>query len=305
MSSQKYSGRVLGCNGGLYMVDVGHNIYNCYAKGTFRYEKLTPLAGDIVEFVLEDNTGYITNILPRKNDLIRPPMANLDKLFVICAAKNPAPSYINIDKLCAVACNRDIEVEIVINKCELAPEKAEEMRKIYSECGYKTECLYNSHENPQEVCEKLKNDTLCGVVAFAGASGVGKTTVINALYPEFILQTGSISAKTGRGKHTTRQTKLYKIPYGKNAYIADTPGFSLLDFESFFFFRKDELPYAFPEFSDCMGKCKYVKCTHTKEEGCAVLEKVKNGDIPSTRHESYLSLFENMKKQKDWELKKQ
>ena len=143
------------------------------------------------------------------------------------------------------------------------------------------------------------------IAVVSGKGGVGKTTVINALYPEFILQTGAISVKTGRGKHTTRQTRLYKIEGAEDAYIADTPGFSLLDFEKFFFFRKDELPYSFMEFEQDIGKCKYVKCTHTKEEGCAILEAVKDGKIPSSRHESYLALFENLKKQKEWELKKQ
>jgi len=304
MSEKKYNGRVLGCNGGLYSVDCDGVIYECFAKGTFRYEKLTPLAGDRAEFVLEGDTGYITDILPRKNELIRPPMANLDKLFIICAAKNPMPSYINIDKICAIAHNKDIEIEIVINKSELCPEKSQELYETYSKCGYKTVMLYDSPSNPETVNEKLKADTVGGVVAFVGASGVGKTTVINAMYPEFILQTGAISAKTGRGKHTTRQTKLYKIEGEKDSYIADTPGFSLLDFERFFFFRKEELPYAFPEFETCIGECKYVKCTHTKEEGCAILQAVKDGKIPKSRHESYLSLFEDLKKQKEWELKK-
>lgn len=303
MSQTKYYGRVLGCNGGLYSVDCENTVYDCYAKGTFRYEKLTPLAGDKVEFVLEEKTGYITDILPRKNELIRPPMANLDKLFVICAAKCPMPSTLNIDKICAIACNRNIEIEIVINKCELDLARAEELGDIYSKCGYKTVLLYDSPNNPQTVSQKLIDDTVGGVVAFVGASGVGKTTVINALYPEFLLQTGDISQKTGRGKHTTRQTKLYKIRGANDAYIADTPGFSLLDFERFFFFRKEELPYSFPEFGKCLGNCRYVKCTHTKEEDCAVLEAVRGGEIPASRHESYLNLYESLKKQKEWELK--
>ncbi len=304
MQETKYFGRVLGCNGGLYSVDCEDRIYDCFAKGTFRYEKLTPLAGDRVEFVLEGETGYITDILPRKNELIRPPMANLDKLFVLCAAKTPAPSTINIDKICAIACNRDIEIEIVINKCELDHARAQELYNIYSKCGYKTVLLYDSPNSPEKVIESLLEDTVGGVVAFVGASGVGKTTVINALYPDFLLQTGCVSQKTGRGKHTTRQTRLYKIQGKKDAYIADTPGFSLLDFEKFFFFRKEELPYAFPEFEEYLGKCRYVKCTHTKEDECAVLQAVREGKIPLSRHESYLSLYENLKKQKEWELKK-
>lgn len=304
MNQEKYYGRVLGCNGGLYSVDRGDRIYECFAKGTFRYEKLTPLAGDKAEFVLEGETGYITDIIPRKNELIRPPMANLDKLFVICAAKSPMPSTLNMDKLCAIAHNRDIEIVIVVNKCELDPKKAQELGGIYSACGYKTVLLYDSPNNPDNVRQALLKDTVGGVVAFVGASGVGKTTVINALYPDFLLQTGAISRKTGRGKHTTRQTRLYKIEGHDDAYIADTPGFSLLDFERFFFFRKEELPYSFMEFEKHLGNCRYVKCTHTKEEGCAVLEAVRNGDIPASRHESYLDLYESLKKQKEWELKK-
>lgn len=304
MSQQKYYGRVLGCNGGLYSVDCHENTYDCFAKGTFRYEKLTPLAGDRVEFVLEDKTGYITDILPRKNQLIRPPMANLDKIFILCAAKNPAPSLLNIDKLTAIACNSDIEVEIVINKSELDPKTADEIKNIYSCCGYKTVVLSDSPNNPQAIVNQLMEDTVSGVVAFVGASGVGKTTVINALYPDFSLQTGAISQKTGRGKHTTRQTRLHKIQGYSDAYIADTPGFSLLDFERFFFFKKEELPYAFPEFSQFLGDCRYVKCTHTKEQGCAVLDAVQKGQIPLSRHQSYLNLYDSLKKQKEWELKK-
>ena len=189
MAEQKFSGRVLGCNGGLYSVDCNDKIYDCFAKGTFRYEKLTPLAGDNVEFVLEGETGYITDIMPRKNELIRPPMANLDKLFVICAAKNPMPSTINIDKICAIAANRNIEIEIVINKSELSLQNAEDLYDIYSRCGYKTVMLEDSPNNPQTVIDKLLSDTIGGVVAFVGASGVGKTTVINA--PEICKVSGT------------------------------------------------------------------------------------------------------------------
>lgn len=298
-------GRILSCVGGMYTVETeSADTVRCYAKGTFRHEEITPVAGDYVEFS-EDGTagreifGYITKISDRKNCLIRPPVANIDKMFAVFALANPLPSLIAIDKLCSVACHNDIEVSLVFTKKDI--ESADRsICDIYRACGYSV----------FEVCAKdtdeVRDSILChiaGVTAvFAGPSGVGKSTIVNALYPDLKAKTGNISEKNRRGRHTTRETVLYHT--GDGSYLADTPGFTLLDFSQFQFMKKDELVWSFPEYEKYIGNCRYTKCTHTSEEGCAIVEAVKGGDLEKTRHESYVSLYHDLSKFKPWEKNK-
>ena len=320
-------GRVIKSNGGLFTVRLfldasrepmpldgltvtGRGRGSLHRKGSL-------LVGDVVK-VTYDNTAYSTDadgsikcaedgtgvaideILERKNALIRPPMANLDLLFVTLSATTPDPVLETVDKLICIAEHNHIEPVIVITKSELAPEYAVELADIYRRAGFEVFCVGNGL--PVDALEariaNIKNGT---VAAFSGASGVGKSTLLNRLFPQLQLQTGEISRRIERGKNTTRVTELYPLTDEDNCgYLADTPGFTMLDFERFDFFEKEDLPLTFREFSPYIGECRYTKCSHTKEEGCAILAAVKSGVIPASRHQSFLSLYEVLKKKTKW-----
>lgn len=320
-------GRVIKSNGGLFTVRLfldasrepmpldgltvtGRGRGSLHRKGSL-------LVGDVVK-VTYDNTAYSTDadgsikcaedgtgvaideILERKNALIRPPMANLDLLFVTLSATTPDPVLETVDKLICIAEHNHIEPVIVITKSELAPEYAAELADIYRRAGFEVFCVGNGL--PVDALEariaNIKNGT---VAAFSGASGVGKSTLLNRLFPQLQLQTGEISRRIERGKNTTRVTELYPLTDEDNCgYLADTPGFTMLDFERFDFFEKGDLPLTFREFSPYIGECRYTKCSHTKEEGCAILAAVKSGVIPASRHQSFLSLYEVLKKKTKW-----
>lgn len=303
----------------------------CKARGVFRHERVTLLAGDNVtvridaELMLADMNGsgkkdaqrekqrsearagvMIEEILERKNELIRPPMANLDRLFVVFAATKPEPSLTTVDKLVTIAEYRKIEPVIVVTKADLAPDDAERYAGIYKKCGFDVfvEGIGFDRSGIEDYLRSCRNDTS----AFAGASGVGKSTLMNRLFPELRLATGEVSEKTLHGRHTTRQIELFPLDrqLGEDAggYLADTPGFGMLDFAEFDFYGKDDLPYVFREFEPYIGRCRYTKCTHTKEEGCALLEAVRNGDIPAERHQSYLELYEILKSKPNYKAHK-
>jgi ribosome biogenesis GTPase len=258
----------------------------------------------MVEFCVEDDNkndthGFITKILPRKNVLIRPEVANIDTMFITFALASPDPNLISIDKLTALAEHHSIKAVIVFNKSDIADgEKTREMVEIYEKSGYDVVVL-SAKNNETEVREKLLPLAKGSVCVFTGPSGVGKSTIINALFPSLALETGKVSEKTRRGKNTTRNTTLYRT--GENTYFVDTPGFTLLDFDRFRFMKKEELVFAFPEYKDYLGSCRYTKCSHTKEEGCAILSAINEGKLPTSRHESYLYLFDILKNHKDWE----
>ena len=320
-------GRVIKSNGGLFTVRLfldasrepmpldgltvtGRGRGSLHRKGSL-------LVGDVVK-VTYDNTAYSTDadgsikcaedgtgvaideILERKNALIRPPMANLDLLFVTLSATTPDPVLETVDKLICIAEHNHIEPVIVITKSELAPEYAAELADIYRRAGFEVFCVGNGLpvDALEERIANIKNGT---VAAFSGASGVGKSTLLNRLFPNLQLQTGEISRRIERGKNTTRITELYPLTDENNCgYLADTPGFTMLDFERFDFFEKEDLPLTFREFSPYIGECRYTKCSHTKEEGCAILAAVKSGVIPASRHHSFLSLYEVLKKKTKW-----
>jgi ribosome biogenesis GTPase len=304
--SQLIKGRIVSLLGGLYTVRVkDENEYreiSCRARGIFRHSNQSPLVGDIVALDLSEGeaNAIIDEICDRKNSLIRPPLANLDVIFVTMAAKSPAPMPDMTDKLTAILEHNDITPVIVIGKCELDRDNAETLRDTYSKAGYDVFVLSCA---TGEGIEELKNyvDTrLDGkIAAFAGASGVGKSTLMNKLFPSLVLDTGDVSRKTARGKHTTRAVNLF--PIGENAFLADTPGFSMLDFERFDFFDLENLPLCFPEINERIGQCRYTKCTHRKEEGCAIVDAVRRGDIAKTRHESYVLLFDILKNKHKWD----
>ena len=272
--------------------------------------------GDVCEFIYTDNSfteggvpqddssglpeGAVSAILPRRNSLIRPPLSNLDLLVIVCAAAAPTPATETIDKLLSVAEYHGIEAAVVIGKSELAPEVAEKLKATYTSALYPTFTLscYKG-DGIAEFSEYVKSVLPGKVAAFAGASGVGKSTLINAVFPEMKLEAGEISRKIARGKHTTRQAELFPLEIG--GFLADTPGFSMIDFENFDFFPFEALPDTMREFREHYGECRYLDCSHTKEEGCAILDAVARGEIAESRHESFLSMYRTLKAKPRWE----
>lgn len=274
----------------------------CRARGAFRHKNTMPLVGDIVTVDMSagEKNAVIDEIESRKNSLIRPPVANIDCIFVSMAAAQPAPMPDMTDKLTAILEHNDIEPIILIEKCELDRVRAEELREIYTKAGYRVFVLSCVTGEGVDTLREFVSEYLCGkIAAMAGASGVGKSTLMNTLFPSLKLDMGEVSRKTERGKHTTRAVTLY--PIGNGALFADTPGFSMLDFERFDFFSVDDLPLSFPEVNERIGECKYTKCTHIKEDGCAVVEAVKRGDIAKSRHESYVALYDILKNKHKWD----
>lgn len=289
-------------------------LISCSASGAFRHEHIKPLVGDNVEIVYSDlsleaedargNDIRISRILERKNSLIRPPLANLDVLFITMAAASPAPVLSTVDKLICIAEHNGIEPVVVIGKRDLAPEYADELRTIYEGAGFDTFVLSAKEgEGTDKIKDYLENRLNGGTAAFAGASGIGKSTLLNAIFPELSLSTNTISEKIQRGRHTTRHVELYPVKRDENnsGYIADTPGFSLLDFERFNFFDKEDLAYNMREFREYIGQCRYTKCTHTKEEGCAILAAVRDGKIARSRHDSFLEIYQSLKNKNKWD----
>ena len=312
----KGKGRILSLSGGLYAVKTENDLISCFAKGSFRRSGISPVAGDLVLIDTEEKIGnkelekgargVICEILERKNVLIRPPLANLDTLFVVAAVKDPEPVLLSIDKLLAITRHNDIETVLVFTKKELDPDRAEELCTLYRRAGFPAFAVSKLEE---EETRRLLYPSIKGTIcALAGASGVGKSTLINTLFPFLSTETGDLSQKTQRGKHTTRQSTLYDISAllerEEAVYVADTPGFSLLDFDRFFFMEKEDLAFAFPEFEPLLGTCKYTKCSHQAEDGCRILAEVEAGNIAKSRHESYLTLLRELNKTKSWELDK-
>ena len=315
-----HCGRIIKGVGGLYQVKLldatplpqgldAPALIPCRAKGAFRHENLTPLVGDIVSLEFEQNengtreeTALISDIAPRKNALIRPPLANLDVMFVSFAAAKPAPVLETVDKLICILEHHGITPVVVITKQDANPTYAKELCEIYRKAGFDTfvtsskDCfgIDEIKAYVQEHCEGK-------ISAFAGASGVGKSTLLNALFPSLELSTGEISRKIERGKHTTRTVELFRMPGTQNGYIADTPGFSMLDFARFNFFTKEDLPLTMREFAPYLGQCRFTKCSHTKEQGCAILEAVKAGIISPSRHASFVAIYDVLKNKHEWD----
>lgn len=292
----KIDGIIIKGIGGFYYVEAADGIiYECKARGVFRKEKITPLAGDKVEIsVDENNKNSIDKIYERRNMFKRPPIANVDKLVIVSSVCDPRPNLLIIDRLSAVAVYKNVEPIIVFTKNDL--QSADEYIEIYKNAGFKTFAVSNeTGEGIGEVKAVIEN----GVCVFTGNSGVGKSSLINRMYPDFALETGEISKKLGRGRHTTRHVELLKI---NNGYIADTPGFSSLVFETNDLIKKDELAFCFPDFSDYIDSCKFSTCAHVNDKGCRLIEAVNSGDVMRSRHESYVTMYNEVKDIKDWQL---
>ncbi len=304
MSEKTSLGRIIKGVGGLYTVIPKDNEdikVSCSAKGAFRHESISPTVGDVVKFeYIDSNNGTIREIEERKNLLIRPSCANVDCLVITACAKDPKPDLYMLDKLSAVACHNNISVLFVFNKSDISP--ADKLVEIYRKAGFRTVSLSaanSSANSPQilEIQDFIKNK----VSFFAGASGVGKSSLMNLLFPTLSLTTGGLSRKISRGRHTTRATELYRT--GVNTYIADTPGFSSFDVASFRLIPKEELLSSFPEIYAHSEGCTYTDCTHTGEGAkvCSVKRAVEKGIIPPSRHESYVKLYSEISKINAWD----
>jgi len=279
-----------------YYVKCDSGVIECRARGIFRKQKITPLVGDRVRISQTGDSGTVEEILPRKNSMIRPPVANIDILFIIVSTAEPEPNMLVIDKMIAAAEQKGIEPAVIVTKNDL--KDGSDIVATYNKAGIKS---FFASGITGEGIEELKS-LICGHIgAFTGNSGVGKSTLLNRIDPSLSLSTGEISKKLGRGRHTTRLVELFETCGG---YIADTPGFSSLDTFKFEPILKEDLQYVFREFEPYINKCRFTGCSHTKETGCAVLEALKNGEIAPSRHKSYCEMYEEAKNIKAWQLKK-
>ena len=274
-----------------YVNVVEFGVYECKAKGIFRKEKQKPLVGDNVEIEVLDEetmTGNITALLPRKNELIRPAVANIDQALVVFAVTRPSPHFNLLDRFLVMMERQDIPVVLCFNKEDIAEdEQVEKLRSVYEGCGYP--CVFTSaleERNIEKIKELLKGKT----TVIAGPSGVGKSSLINILNPDAKMETGDISSKIERGKHTTRHSELFTI--AQDSYIMDTPGFSSLYVNDF---EKEELKYYFPEFDPYEGTCRFLGCDHVHEPDCAVKAAVEAGEIHEIRYKDYLEMYEELK----------
>ena len=291
-------GIILKALSGFYYVDDGSGrLTTCRGRGKFRHQKVSPLVGDRVEFTpLEGESGILDAILPRKNEFQRPAVANIDQLVVVASGAIPVTDPFLIDRVVSIAEGRDCESIIVLNKCDL--DGADSLYDTYTRAGFTT--LRVSAETGEGM-DALAAAIAGKVSAFTGNSGVGKSSILNALQPAFHIRVGEVSDKLGRGRHTTRHVELFRLDNG--AIVADTPGFSSFDTEEMELRRPEELQYTFREFAPYLDQCRFTGCAHVKEKGCAVLAAVKAGEIPASRHESYVRLYQQAKEVPEWQRK--
>ena len=294
--SLKTEGRILRSLSGFYDVQTPQGLVTCRARGILRKEGSSPLTGDLVEITVEKGKGMVEKILPRKNHFIRPAVANVDALVVFAANVNPVTEPFLIDRVAAIAGDQNVPVYLCVNKCDLDP--AANLVRIYEHAGFPVICTSAETGEGVEALRALLEGKL---TAFTGNSGVGKSSILNRLAPELKLETGEVSEKLGRGRHTTRHVELYRL--GENTYVADTPGFSSFDTDQMELILKENLQYAFPDFGSFIGKCRFDDCSHRKEPDCAVRAAVEAGDIEVSRYESYLKLYEKSSQIKAWEIK--
>lgn len=295
MTEKQLKGIIIKGIGGFYYIEAEGDIYECKARGAFRKKKISPLAGDnVIITVRENGENTIDDILERKNFLVRPPVANVDTLVIVSSVKEPVPSTLVIDRLTAIAVSKNIKPCVIFSKSDLGDTK--ELEEIYKKAGIDVcSVCCKTGEGIEKVKEMIKS----GITVFTGNTGVGKSSLLNCIDSRFSLETGEVSSKLGRGRHTTRDVTLHKV---NDFYVADTPGFSSLDIESGELIMKDDLPYCFPEFSEYLGKCRFSSCTHTVDKGCKILEALENGNIHESRHLSYVTMYNEVKNIKEWQL---
>ncbi len=295
-SDEAVNGIILKGIDGFYYVDTGSGVFECRARGSFRKKGLKPVAGDEVKVILSETQGNVVDeILPRKTLLLRPPVANIDRLFIISSVKEPNPNFLVIDRMTAIAVNRGIEPVVIFSKCDLG--NADEYVDIYNKAGF---ISFAVSCKTGEGTERVKNALKGHLSAFSGNTGVGKSSLLNFIFPSLQLPTGEISTKLGRGRHTTRESMLFKVDGG---FVADTPGFSSLEFQGEDVMLKENVAFGFKEFLPYLGTCKFSTCRHINDKGCRIIEAVERGEIARSRHNSYVTLLQEAMNVNEWELK--
>ena len=285
---------IKGIAGFYYIYAEDGNVYECKAKGIFRKDNFKPLVGDNVEITVlneEEKEGSVTSILPRRNSLIRPAVANVDQAFLIFAMENPKPNFLLLDRFLIMMTQQEIPAVICFNKKDVGEkEEMEKLYEIYTGCGYRV-VLSSTYEGEgmDEIHEILKGKT----TVVAGPSGVGKSSITNCMQGEVQMETGEISKKLKRGKHTTRHSQV--IPVEKNTFLVDTPGFSSLYLTDM---KEEELRDYFPEFVMYEPQCRFQGCMHIHEPGCAVKKALSEGKISQQRYDNYLALYEELKEKR-------
>lgn len=278
--------------GGFYYVKASGNIYECKARGVFRKQRITPMIGDKVEIELDAGKGSIVGILPRSSFLVRPPVANIDTIMLVVAAASPEPNLFLIDKMLVNAEINNIQPAICINKTDLA-ERAD-IEEIYSKAGYKVFSVSAAEEHGTDrLFEYIKGKT----TAFAGLSGVGKSSLLSLITHDE-LETGTVSEKIQRGKHTTRHVELFELE--DDGFVLDTPGFGSLEVEGI---KAEDLWQYFPEMAESQNKCRFRGCSHISEPDCFVKEMIEKGYLAQSRYDSYCQLYNKLKTVKEWEKK--
>lgn len=287
--------RIIKGIGGFYYVRTAEGIIECKARGNFRNNKIKPYVGDYVKISVNDKAeNTIEEILPRKNSLIRPAVSNIDNLLIVSSMVTPAPNLYIIDKLSVVCQKNKIEPIMVFNKTDV--KSGEQLAQIYKKAGFNSFCVSaKTGEGIEQIEHFLKDKT----TVLTGNSGAGKSSILNRLNSDLNLQTGEVSQKLGRGRHTTRQCEIFEICGGE---VVDTPGFSSLEIERIETLLKEDIQYYFREFEPYISNCQFTSCAHIKEKGCKVIEAVEKGEIPVSRFESYKNIYDELKHLKEWNI---
>lgn len=290
------TGRIVKALSGFYYVADGGKVIECRARGKLRQEEHSPLVGDLAAYSEANGKGMIEAVLPRSNSFVRPAVANIDLLVIFACGVIPVTDPFLIDRVTAIAGNQNVPVLICVNKSDL--DNAAALRSIYDHAGFDVIATSAvTGEGISLLTEKIRGK----LAAFTGNSGVGKSSILNCLLPELSVQTGEVSQKLGRGRHTTRHVELYSL--GEETYVVDTPGFASFDTERMDLVLKENLQYAFSDFAPYLGGCQFHDCAHLKEPGCTVRAAVGDGKIEQSRYNSYIRLYEKAKQIKSWELK--
>lgn len=289
-------GKIIKGIAGFYYVQTGEKIYQCKAKGIFRNKKMKPLVGDNVEIDILDEKemeGNISEILPRTNELIRPAVSNIDQALVVFAAKNPKPNYNLLDRFLITMEKQEVPVIICFNKMDLAKEKELDLLdRVYENCGHQVKFIsVRQEEGMEDIRDLIRGKT----TVLAGPSGVGKSSLMNFLQPDANMETGDISNKIKRGRHTTRHSEFICVE--ADTFVLDTPGFSSLFIDKF---EEDEIKEYFQEFSPYEEQCRFQGCSHTHEPDCGVKKALEEGKISRIRYDNYVSIYTELKEKRKW-----
>ncbi|MDR0903450.1 MAG: ribosome small subunit-dependent GTPase A [Ruminococcus sp.] len=296
--SETYEGKILGSVGGIFTVETEDAVLTCKARGIFRKDGISPYVGDSVNIMkVGDNDAVIVEILPRKNEIVRPPVANVDSIVFVVSTTLPSPNLEILDKFLAIAEFKNISSCIAVTKTDLAVGSAvSSLINTYDGKVAKVFAIdYNNPESYKELYDSLAGKT----AVFTGNTGVGKSTLLNHIDSRIKSEVGEVSRKLGRGRHTTRTVTLFKLDNG--AYVADTPGFGVFETTRYDYIHKENLAEYFKDFKPFIHDCRYQDCTHTKEIGCEVIEAVRTGKIPQTRFDNYLKMYDEVSLIKLWE----